>query len=500
MKRIIQTTILFLFLATTLVKGDNYVKQYQKMRKTDKEFVLTETINEKGIKHMIDSIRQELKHSYNEESAGYLDFLKNTKELSFFIDPLFSETEMEEKANLDKLAKGYEELLTVEQDELYFKALAKMQKSNIKELVLDMDMEDMKFIVSIDFKKPIKPDQWKAIMDQVKVNDEKLSEVIAEDSGIAWQFDSFDNVLLYNGEKTGIKIKDGSFFIPSPERIENISEEFTPLIINDKLGLVDKQLNLILPYEYDDIDVFDALSEEFILLEQKDKYGLADNSGKIVIPVEYDNIDSFDELSEEFILLEKRDKYGLADKNGIIVIPAEYDDINSFDYLSEEFILLEKNEKYGLANINGKLVIPAEYDDIDSFDYLSEEFILLEKKEKYGLANKYGELVIPAEYDDIDSFDYLSEEFILLEKKEKYGLANLKGKIILSAKYDDISSFDELPDEYILIELDEKIGLANKRGDILIKPAYSEINAISDTKLELVKPNDSTSIYTLKKR
>ena len=55
-----------------------------------------------------------------------------------------------------------------------------------------------------------------------------------------------------------------------------------------KWGYIDKENNLIVPYDYDDADVFEPCGLARVKIG--DKYGIIDTKGKMVIPVEYDNI------------------------------------------------------------------------------------------------------------------------------------------------------------------------------------------------------------------
>ena len=78
---------------------------------------------------------------------------------------------------------------------------------------------------------------------------------------------------------------------------------------NNKVGLTDFEENVIVPAEYDKIDIFHA---EFNLVKKDGKYGVISNSNKIIIELIYDKIIyNISNQSFDCYLEEKKNEYYL---------------------------------------------------------------------------------------------------------------------------------------------------------------------------------------------
>jgi len=82
-----------------------------------------------------------------------------------------------------------------------------------------------------------------------------------------------------------------------------------------------------------------------------DKKGLADKNGNILLPVDYQDVRR---LSDGMILLEKDKKYGFANNKGEIIIPLVYDEAEDF---SEGLAPVLKDGKWGFINSKNETVI-----------------------------------------------------------------------------------------------------------------------------------------------
>ena len=405
-----------------------FFEKYEKLRKsTDKESFQVTRLNEKEIKELIKA-----------SDDPNMEIMKSAKTALMGFD--MDEEALPDKGELDRLINQYEELLSFNNEDFSAKIIAKMKKEKINELIVIMNMaNEANIIVDFEFKKPVNLNNWEDLAGGLTVNGTSLNDMI----------------------------KDAT--------TNNNTTSFS---------------------EYETSESFD----DFTIIEQGDKYGVKNKDGNIIIPVEYDDISSFDWIdNRQYIYLIKGNKEGLADLDGKIIIPVEYDDISSFDEINNrQYIYLTKGDKEGIADLDGKIIIPAEYDDISGFDNIDgRQCFYLTKGDKEGLAGINGKILIPIEYDDISGFDNIDgRQYIYLTKGDKEGLADFNGKIILPVEYDNISEFD-IPG-YIEISKGDKIGLADKNGKIIIKPIYEELNINSKNQIEMVKENGSISIFKLK--
>ncbi len=99
------------------------------------------------------------------------------------------------------------------------------------------------------------------------------------------------------------------------------------------LGYVDKEANVVVPYQYEQGLHF---SEGLAAVCRENKWGFIDKKGAVVVPLQYDDIKFFGDVrypgfSEGLAPVCKGDKWGFIDKIGNTVIPFEYDGAAPFE-------------------------------------------------------------------------------------------------------------------------------------------------------------------------
>ncbi|MGE5943579.1 MAG: WG repeat-containing protein, partial [Flavobacteriales bacterium] len=170
---------------------------------------------------------------------------------------------------------------------------------------------------------------------------------------------------------------------------------------------------------------FDRLipRDGFLIVMKNDKYGLYNTKNKVIIPCEYDKL----EIEGNYAITFKDNKRGLIDKYLNTIIPCEYDKFQIEGHLIVTF----KNNKQGLMNLDGKVIIPCEY---DRFQVTENNFVFTSKNNKQGLMNLDGETIIPCEYHKFQ----VENNFVFVSKYNKNGLMNLDGETIIPCEYDSI--------------------------------------------------------------
>lgn len=111
-------------------------------------------------------------------------------------------------------------------------------------------------------------------------------------------------------------------------------------------------------------------------VKQNGKWGLIDKDNNIVINFEYDGIkftstglDDWHYFYEGRISVKKGKFWSVVDKNGLNHIPFEYDDVEIW---SEGKVCVKKNGKWGLVDSLGKQLVPIEHKyamDAGNFHY-----------------------------------------------------------------------------------------------------------------------------------
>jgi hypothetical protein len=234
-----------------------------------------------------------------------------------------------------------------------------------------------------------------------------------------------------------------------------------------KKGVIDNKGELIIPYEFNDIQKF---SEGMAAISKDGGGGYIDITGKIIIPSTFKHVCSFSQGIARVIKdINGEHKEGFINKLGEIVIPFEYDRVSEF---LDGFAIVQKNEKYGMIEKSGKLVIPLNYKSIYTFNYGLAQ---VEAENGYfGFVNIHGEEVIPCIYPKVGVV--FCEGYVSALNK-KYGFIDATGKMVIPFVYDSVSYFSE---GLASITKNGKSGYIDKLGQEIIPCIYDNAWAFSD--------------------
>lgn len=245
-----------------------------------------------------------------------------------------------------------------------------------------------------------------------------------------------------------------------------------------KFGFVDSNNNETIPCLYDGVSGINSIvtsgtslvgdssfanivkkpgfHEGIACVKIDNKWGAIDKNGNVIIPFNYTELEAF---NEGFAKVKgDNNKYGFINKQGEVVIPMIYDEAAYFynGYARVGKYNEETNSyTYGAIDTTGNLVAPMIYDAIADFH---EGYAAVCKRTKshyygemgwglYGFVNTKGELVVPMIYTDAGDFSN--------------GLAPVA-----------------IPDERFVSELGQMLyGYIDTNGTMLIQPQYSEANS-----------------------
>lgn len=273
--------------------------------------------------------------------------------------------------------------------------------------------------------------------------------------------------------------------------IEQITSwNYFNLYKDGKVGVIDKNGNIIINPEYTSIQIPNPTKPVFVCKKDNENIVLGENKEELF--TKYDEVTAIElnELAIEIpyeksvLKYKKNNKYGLINFEGKKVTNAIYEQIENLPYKEGEFIT-KKDGKLGVINMLGKTIIENKYDEIKIDSYYEEEnnyknsgyivgkdtdegmkynyisykleqlnnetyknieriidiqnkdeiYLIYEKNNKYGVL-KNNNVILNNEYNSI-KYDNLNKLFILL-KESKYGVADIEGKTIISNEYDSI--------------------------------------------------------------
>lgn len=217
-----------------------------------------------------------------------------------------------------------------------------------------------------------------------------------------------------------------------------------PYTMTNRVGYVDKQGKLVIPFEYDGIMAgeggesitFNDFSEGLTAVAKNEKYGFINTKGEVVIPLEYDWVNNF---SEGLAVVSRNGQYGAIDKTGKVVIPIEYDWLGDFNEGFASAGIAPENEasKYGLIDKNNKEVIPFIYQQMGNF---SEGLVAVQKDGKWGYVDQENKPVIAInlDYEQVNDFSNgLAAVFDFEQNSDnmKYGYIDKAGKLVIPMNF-----------------------------------------------------------------
>lgn len=240
------------------------------------------------------------------------------------------------------------------------------------------------------------------------------------------------------------------------EEINPFSENYVLALKGAKLGMLDKNGNTIIPFEYDgNSGVWE--DEKICFLKKNGKFGLLNFQGEILLPFKYDKIVNGGKSG--VIGVQIGEKFGLINyRKHKEVLPCEYENVKlgyvrrwswgGYEYndLTNHLIAVKNEGRWGFVDLNGKLVVPFKYEDGEQEDnifYRNAAAVI--KNKRYGLIDTLGNVIAPFEYEYIVNM-YHKPFFVAKNYKTKKSVLLADDGRIITNAYDWIAHYT-LPSE-----------------------------------------------------
>lgn len=301
---------------------------------------------------------------------------------------------------------------------------------------------------------------------------------------------------------------------------EVIEEKYILTVVEEKVGVVDNNENIVIEPQYDEIQIPNPSKPIFVCFYDYNhdtgtyRTKIINEQGtelftkySRVEAIELVGIDTNMPYEKSVLKYEVEGKWGLIDLKGNVVTQAKYDSIEGLRNKEGE-LLIYKNSKCGVINTKGAELIKTEYDYISGDEYYTEEakyalsgYILGLKTEhgyRYGYMNYKRKVLLNTEYNEIQRLGGIANEdtdknIIMVAKKDgQYGLLK-NGKVIIDFRYQsiDYSGVEHL----FIVTRSSKTGVYNCSGEKILAVKYNEVD-VHDTYIQ-TKLNDETAYYNL---
>ena len=233
--------------------------------------------------------------------------------------------------------------------------------------------------------------------------------------------------------------------------------------INAK-GLLDGDGNLLIPFQYGDVDV---LSTQWALgLTLKD--AAADN---------YD----YSTWDDDYYLIDTVDIYWLPTDSIVGTLTRE-----EFNDASAEgnVINIENRMTSEVTSYDSSFTALGTVSYISSGDYASYDYSIYKDNGQEGLVDAAGNIVLPASYKYINDS---KRGCYVVSTGEKYGLIDLEGSVLIAPEYDRIVTNYDAPyyaeenttstyvfGGYVAVSNNDRLGYVTTDGTVTVEPSYAE--------------------------
>lgn len=162
------------------------------------------------------------------------------------------------------------------------------------------------------------------------------------------------------------------------------------LVKREKYGFVDKDLNIQIPFIYDDGYDFDS---DLAFVKKDGFWGAISNGNQTIISFQYQDCKKY---GSEYIV-KKDGRYGLLNYSGNEMIGFDYEDMNFTG--SNGIFAAYRSGKWGLISYNGKIILNFEFEDVK---LLNADFSAVKTGGLWGIYDlKHGKMIMEPKYEGI---------------------------------------------------------------------------------------------------
>lgn len=232
------------------------------------------------------------------------------------------------------------------------------------------------------------------------------------------------------------------------------------------VGVIDTQGALVAPPIYTYIKRLDDGSFKVSMSSlSSDNLGVLRSGGQLLIPTEYDDIDLLDASAHVYRVV-KEGKVGVIGAEGQPLVPIEYDCINYMIDGPELLLPLSRHGKlWGIVDLRGKVILPEQYEKVRRVSF---ERIAVKKDGKWGLVNNLGEEIVPLTFESIYNE---SEGLLTVKRNGKFGFIDSNGQLVIDYKYDKASLFE---DGEVYVETQGKAFKIDRLGHVVREVAVEQ--------------------------
>jgi len=258
---------------------------------------------------------------------------------------------------------------------------------------------------------------------------------------------------------------------------------------NKQYGYLDRNYNIIIPFEYEDAGIVNA-GVNLFPVKKGGKWGYVNKRNEVVVPLVYDYVSQvykgfgwIKDLNYQTIGLVAADGRLLFDDH-------RYAEI---EYGQEGTLICTTKRPMQIAGIFPKgyldsatlqVLIAPQFEACQPF---WNGLAAVKKNGLWGIIDKTGNLVVPYQY---EYMDYWAGNY-LVSMKNKTGMIDRKGNLLIPVEYEHCS----YGGSFATVYKSGRQGLLHYSGKVAVPAIYDEVRPVSDSVFYVVHGNKKFLLY-----
>jgi len=277
------------------------------------------------------------------------------------------------------------------------------------------------------------------------------------------------------------------FMLNNSQEVTNIEYNFYKYYSNEKFGVIDKDGNIKIEANYQDVIIPDpTYGICFLLNNQEIEKVVNEKNEEIftefekVLPIPVTGLIGEIPYEKKVLIYEENGKQGLIDFNGKELTKAKFNSIESLPYKEGE-LLCKTDDNVYILNENGKEKIKLESGiEIFADGYYESENIkksgyIISKQTNdgmyYGYLNYKGKSILDLEYDKIERIKS-EDNYLIVVKNGKYGLYK-NDEAIINCNYQEMNYNES--NNLFFVRRGASNGVLDKNGNIIVPVEYQSV-------------------------
>jgi len=247
-------------------------------------------------------------------------------------------------------------------------------------------------------------------------------------------------------------------------RIYNAFDEYSYFINDEKRGLLDKDMNVVLPCVYDWIDP--GIDSQSFIVRDSDGYSLINAQQENLLPTTYYDLFVFG--SKNYLGASQQEAYwGVIDTQGNWVVSEQkMFRPKELDGTLEPLFEIADEKAIGLKTIQDKWLFPPIPGARSIWFFKPNELFRVELQGRFGVVNRKGEWVIPRAFNELGG---LYDGLAYAEKEERKGYIRADGSWAFDTPIERGFDFSEGLAAAIT---EQGVGFLNPQGEWVIAPQF----------------------------